>query len=277
MRKFKLINSLGVEWNLMRKDGFLYGPEGLGVSRENEYLRIGSTYELIQSLSAQKTVSFNMLFKNYEVYRDFASFIVYKPLKLAYMPIDEWVYIDGEITEMTKTEIDPTYRRLVCECSFTATSMWYIPRAAQKTADDVQNAKKYDYSYNYTYADELNGYIRINNRGSEDSPAKITIFGPITDPAWYVSVNNTVVASGALTADIPDGHKVVINSKDGDLEVAEYINETNRRLRNLYQYTDFDRETFVMFPPGNSVLFVSGINEGSIEAWCEVEEIHETV
>jgi len=277
IRKFKMINSLGNEWNLMRKDSFLYSPEGLGVSKENEYIRIGSTYELIQSLTAQKSVNFNMLFKSYSVYSDFADFIVYTPLKIAYMPLDEWVYIDGEITSMEKTEIDGDVRRLICPCVFTASSMWYIPRAAQKTADDVQNAKKYNYTYNYAYADELNGYIRINNKGSEDSPAKITIFGPITDPAWYVSVNNTVVASGAITADIPEGHKVVINSKDGDLEIAEYIISTNRRLRNLYQYTDFDRETFVLFPPGNSVLFISGINEGSIEAWCEVEEIHETV
>lgn len=272
-----MINSLGNEWDLMRKNSFLYSPDGLGISKENEYIRIGSTYELIQSLTAQKTVNFNMIFKSYKIYSDFADFIVYTPLKIAYMPLDEWVYIDGEITSMDKSEIDEEYRRLICGCVFTATSMWYIPRAAQKSADEVENPKKYEYTYNYVYADELNGYIRVNNKGSEDSPAKITIFGPITDPTWYVSVNNNVISSGALTADIPEGHKVVVNSKDGDLEVAEYVISTNERLRNLYQYTDFDRETFVLFPPGNSVLFVSGISEGSIEAWCEVEEIHETV
>jgi hypothetical protein len=35
VRKFKLINANGAEWDLMRKDGFLYQPEGLGVAKEN--------------------------------------------------------------------------------------------------------------------------------------------------------------------------------------------------------------------------------------------------
>lgn len=277
IRKFKLINAQGAEWDLMRADGFFYSPEGLGVSQENEYMRIGSTYELIQKLSAQKQVAGTMVFSSYERYREFSRFIVSAPLKLAYMPVDEWAYLDGNITSLEKGEFNPQTRRLECGAVFTATSLWYIPRAAQKTADDVPNAKKYDYSYDYQYADELNGYIRITNDAAEDSPAIITIMGPITDPAWYVSVNNDIIASGSVTADIPAGNKLVINSKDGQLEVGEYVAATNEFVRNRYQDTDFSRETFVLFPPGNSVLFISGVNQGSINAWVEVEEIHETI
>ena len=101
--------------------------------------------------------------------------------------------------------------------------------------------------------------------------------GPITNPAWYVSVNNDVVASGAVTAEIPNGDKLVVNSKDGYLEVAEYTVSSNEFVRNLYQFTDFDRETFVLFPPGNSTLFVSAESETKIEAWVQIEEIHETI
>lgn len=277
VRQFKLINSLGTEWDLMRKDGFLYAPEGLGISKENEYMRIGSTYELVQRLSAQKQIAFTMIFKSYAVYRSFADFCVWTPLKLAYNPGPEWSYIDGEITDLEKTEISPSTGRLECNSTFTATSLWYIPRAARKTSDDVDSPKRYNYTYDYTYADELNGYIRVVNNASEDSPATISIMGPISNPAWYVSVNNDIVASGAVTADIPAEDKLVINSKDGHLEVAEYVAATNEFVRNLYQATDFSRETFVMFPPGNSVLFISGSNQGSINAWVEVEEVHETI
>ena len=98
VRKFKLINSEGAEWDLMRKDGFLYAPEGLGINQENEYMRIGSTYELVQRLSAQKTFNFTMVFSGYDVYREFSHFIIYAPLKIAYMPLNEWAYADGEIT-----------------------------------------------------------------------------------------------------------------------------------------------------------------------------------
>ena len=277
IRQFKLINANGAEWDLMRKDGFLYDPDGLGIAKSNEYMRIGSTYELVQRLSAQKQVSFTMIFASYAVYRSFADFVVYAPLKLAYNPGPEFAYIDGEITALGKSEFNHNTFRLECSATFTATSLWYIPRAARKTSDDVENPKKYTYTYDYTYADELNGYIRVNNGASEDSPAIISIMGPITNPAWYVSVNNDVIASGSVTADIPADHKLVVNSKDGALEVAEYIAATNEYVRNLYQTTDFSKETFVMFPPGNSVLFISGTTDGSINAWVEVEEIHETV
>lgn len=276
VRKFKLINSEGAEWDLMRKDGFLYEPEGLGINQDNEYMRIGSTYELVQSLAAQKAVNFTMVFASYSVYREFARFIIYTPLKLAYMPLNEWAYIDGDITALSKTEINPNTRRLECAGVFTATSLWYIPRAARKTAEDVENPKRYDYGYDYQYADAINGYIAVVNDSNEDAPATISIMGPITDPAWYVSVNNNVVSSGSVTATIPEGDKLVINSKDGALEVAEYTTD-NVMVRNLYQATDFSRETFVLFPPGNSVLFISGTSEDPIEAWVQIEEVHDTV
>lgn len=277
VRRFKLINATGAEWDLMQRNGFLYQPEGLGIAKENEYMRIGSTYELVQRLSAQKQVSFIMLFRTYAAYRAFTDFCVYTPLKLAYNPGTEWAYIDGEVTNLGKTEINPSSGMLECDGTFTATSLWYIPRAARKTSDDVDSPKRYNYTYGYTYADELNGYIRVTNNASEDSPAKISIMGAISNPAWYVSVNNNIIASGSVTADIPAENKLVINSKDGQLEVAEYVAATNEFVRNHYQNTDFSRETFVMFPPGNSVLFISGSNQGSINAWVEIEEIHETV
>lgn len=276
VRKFKLINSEGAEWDLMRKDGFLYSPEGLGINQDNQYLRVGSTYELIQRLAAQKSFNFTMVFASYAVYREFSRFIVYTPLKLAYMPLNEWAYADGEITALSKTEINPNTRRLECDATFTATSLWYIPRAARRTSDDVENPKRYDYGYDYTYADAINGYIAVFNDSNEDAPATISIMGPITNPSWYVSVNNNVIASGAVTAIIPSGNKLVVNSKDGQLEVTEYT-AANEFVRNLYQATDFSRETFVTFPPGNSVLFISGTSEDPIEAWVQIEEVHDTI
>lgn len=277
VRKFKLINANGAEFNLMRRDAFLYQPDGLGISQDNEYMRIGNTYELIQRLSSQKSVSFSMVFKSYAVYREFADFIIYQPLKLAYMPMNEWVYCDGEITAMEKSEIDYSSNRLVCNTTFTATSLWYIPRKAQRTADDVENPKKYTYTYDYTYADAINGYINVVNNSNEDAQGVITIFGEITNPSWYVSVNNNVVESGTVNAVIPAGNKLVINSKDGHLEVAEYVADTDVFVRNLYQATDFSRETFVHFPAGNSVLFVSGSTDEAIVAYVQIDEVHDTV
>ena len=279
VRTFKLINSTGAEWDLMRKDAFLYEPDGLGFDKENEYMRIGSTYDMVQEIPSQKAVSFTMVFKNYVVFREFSNFITYTPLKLAYKPYptSDWAYLDGMFTSVGKGEIDHDRKRLLCGCTFTGHSLWYIVKPARRTSDDVESPKKYSYTYGYTYADELNGFIRITNESSDNSPGKITIMGPVTDPAWFVTVNNVTIASGSIAADIPDGDKVVINSKDGSLEVSEYSVADNVLVRNLYQLTDFSKETFVTFPPGNSVLFITSSSPQSINAWVEVEEVHDTL
>jgi hypothetical protein len=651
-RKFKLINASGQEWNLMQRNAYFSDPEGLGLGFDTEYMRIGQIYEQIQSASAQKTVSGNMLFKTYADYRAFADFVSDDPLRLAYMPQNEWYYLDCFVTGMSKGEKGRNHW-LTCPITFTATSMWYIPKRAERTADDIKYPKKYTYSYkvyteeetrtasgnpltitdaiasvardldvsiepiqdlhgyskpwvggvgknllpmtvdsiksvnnggiwsgneytyygvtytlltdsgnnviginangtargnhnfylitqvswvvnesvilsgvsngssstyrlrcnetyadygngvtipadttitridirtngetvvdnvkiypmirlasesdatfapytnicpisgstevtitregiesadtetvtiqlgqtvyggtldvltgvltvnkgfitydgsadeawefispsayriargvvpanakgnisnmyivddtnittighayvgslnilfytanasaenlsawkanlatnplelcytlatpttvqltpaqlellevynyiftdadlldlNYTalvptgevgykYADELNGVIRINNQSSEESPCIISIAGPITNPSWYLTVNNEQEASGSVEATIPDGHKLVVNSIDGKLEIAEYISGTNEYVRNLYQAQDWTRENFITVPPGGSVITISGETAGSISAWVEVREVHETV
>lgn len=276
VRKFKLINANGVEWDLMRKDAFLYEPSGMGIAKDGSYMRIGTSYENIDMVQAQRTLSGTMVFKTYAVYEQFAAFLNYTPLKIAYMPRSTWAYMDGEITNLEKTEIDKDTHRLLCSMTFTGTSMWYIPKKAVRTADDVVGAKRYNYIYDYVYADQINGYINVTNNSSESAPAKISIFGTITNPAWYMSVNGNVITSGSITATIPSGNKLVVNSKDGNLELAEYTT-ANVFVKNHYQNSDFSKVTFIRFPPGNSVLYVSGDSVDPIEAWVEIEELHETV
>lgn len=277
VRKVKLINADGAEWDLMRNDGFAFEPSGFGIDKDNEYLPTGSAYALIEDLSAQKKIAFTMVFESYTVYKQFALFVAKTPMKLAYMPIDKWAYIDGSITNLEKSEIDKGTHKLLCDGTFTATSKWYIPDIARRTAEEVENPKRYTYSYNYQYMDAASGVIQIENDSSEASPASIHIMGAVTNPVWSLIVNEQVVQSGALTATIAAGRKVVINSKDGELEVAEYRTSNGSFVRNLYQYTDFSKETFILFPPGSSKLVVTGESSSTIEAWVEMQEIYETI
>lgn len=277
VRQFKLINANGLEWNLMRKDAYFSEPSGLGFSINGEYMVIGSNYQPISMLSTQKVPSGTMVFETYNLYRQFADFINATPLRLAYKPETDWYYLDCEVTSFEKGEIDNSVNRLLCPITFTAEGLWYKPTIARRTSDDVDNPKKYDYEYDYQYADEINGYIRINNQSAKESPCVVSIMGNIENPTWTLSVNNEQVASGSVNITIPSGHKLVVDSRDGKLEVAEYVASTDEYVRNLYQYIDFDRETFIQIPSGNSVMFISGETVGSIEAWVEVEEIHETI
>lgn len=277
MRRFKLINSRGAEFDLMSKSAFFHVPDGLGFSMSSEYMRIGASYQLISTNAEQKVVSGTMVFADYATYSDFAQFIVYTPLRLAYKPGTEWAYLDCDVSRLDKSEISNTNGRLNCNIDFTASSKWYIPRLARRTAVDIVDAKRYSYSYNYTYAEAINGIINIDNASSEESPTIISIMGTITNPTWVLVVNNQVVQSGSVNATIPAGNKLIINSKDNALEIAEYVANSNTFVRNLYQASNFTLDNFIYVPPGRSTLRISGEVSGAIDAWIEIEEIHETV
>lgn len=277
IRKFKLINSTGSEFDLMRKDAFFFAPSGLGFAMNYDFMRAGNAYEATELYSAQKNPGGEMVFDSYAIYDEFSRFIALTPLKLVYMPLTEWAYLDCYVAGLEKTEIDYQTGKLRCPIEFIATSKWYIPRAAEKTGQSVINAKLYNYTYDYEYADELNGVLRVTNNSSEESPVTISIFGPIEDPTWTLTVNDKTTMSGSMSGTIADGNKLVIVSKDGELEVGEYIATSNEFVANRYQDCDFNRETFIYAPPGTSSLIISGIHEGALVAWVEVEEIHETI
>lgn len=277
VRQFKLQNAKGNTFDLMQKDAFFYLPDGLGFRMDSQFMQIGGQYQLIDTESAQKAPSGVMVFSSYPKYQEFAAFISYTPLKLMYKPISEWYYLDCIVSSLTKGEIDYRDNRLKCNIDFKATSKWYVPRVAYRTAVEVLDAKQYTYQYNYTYADAINGIIDITNNSTEDSPLIITILGDITDPSWSLIVNNRTVQSGSVSGNIPSGNKLIINAKDNELEIGEYVVSTNAFVANRYQDSDFTKDNFIYAPVGSSTLRISGSVSQTIDAYVEIEEIHETV
>ena len=276
MRRFKLINAKGNEFDLMRRDAYFSTPDGLGYSMSSEYALIGNVYELIKTSAQQKAPAGEMIFSGYDAFAEFVSFTQFTPLKLCYKPRAEWAYLDCTVSKLDKSEIEYSDGRLHCNIDFTGTSKWYIPRTTQRTVEPATSSKKYDYAYSYTYSESINGIISLINNSSEESPSVITIIGPVTNPAWNLVVNGKVIQSGSITGTIADGNKLVINSKDNELEIAEYTTE-NVYVRNLYQLSDFSKDNFIIVPVGSSTLSVLGVTSGSINAWIEIEEIHETI
>ena len=74
MRQFKLINSTGAEFNLMRLDAFFNSPDGLGFSMDNSYANIGTVYEITEEKASQKAVTGEMIFKGYKQYKEFIKY-----------------------------------------------------------------------------------------------------------------------------------------------------------------------------------------------------------
>lgn len=276
MREFYLLNGNGARFNLMSSSGFFHSPDGLGFALTQSYLRTGDFYKRVDSYASQKMVTGEMVFKNYTDYQTFAAFIAIEPLKLIYKPLDTEYRMDCSISNLGKTEIDHTNNRLICPITFMGHSRWYNLRSALSAHPGGTDAKKYNYTYNYTYYDALTGVIDVINNSPNEAPCILYIRGYCLNPSWVLSVNNQQISSGKITAEVLDGNQIVINSRDDALEIGEYTDQ-NVFVQNLYQYADVTRENFIYLPTGTSKITITDDSLSDITAYLEILEEYDTV
>ena len=265
-RRFQLTNANGTVYDLNTVGHYFYEPDGLGWGEETTLLRLGETYLVQEKVVEQPVVSGQIVFHTYEEYNTFLRFIQVGGLTLGYMPISTWRYISCTI-QLGKTEIKPDTNRLICEVVFSGTSQWYERVSIQPSSAEIpEDAKLYNYKYPYTYAQGDAGTIHIMN-GSLSSYFRLVINGLTENPVWRLYVNGEVQASGAISASIPLGHSLVVNTRPSSMEIAEYDGETF--YRDLYGYSDFSTERLFMLPPGESMLAIADDN-GTPTAFVEV-------
>lgn len=274
MRKFFLTNAAGERWNLMRFDAFFHAPDGLGFSQTISSARVGTDYIETDAYLDQHVISGEMVFLNYEIYQQFADFALQAPLVLTYMPDATEYYIRCKVQNIGKTEIGSA-NRLICPISFLCSGTWYermeVVVQSEGIADD---AKEYTYSYNYTYSDLATAGALIQN-GAVESPLILHVFGNVTNPTWSLTHDGETVATGAVTAEIPAGHKLVVDARPASMEIAEYTNG-GVYVRDLYPMSDFSTARFLYAPAGEStVLVMSG--DTVAQAIVEVEKYAYTV
>ncbi len=274
MRKFKLINADGQEFDLMRKDAFFSTPSGLGFKKGFDIAVSGYSFIETDNVLEQKEISGEMIFKGYKEYNEFSKFITKLPLKLCYKPLDTWYYIDCKVSQLDKDEISYSSKRLICKIDYLCFSQLYkdITVTKSKVGDD---GKIYNYSYPFKYVEPSTGIITIINESNIDSPCILHIMGPCVNPSYSLIQSGVVKATGKINKILDEGRKLVIDSNPNNMEIAEYtIN--NEYINSLYGFSDFTTARFIYFPPGESTLQFS--HEGSTEfiAFTEVRLLAET-
>lgn len=313
MRKFFLTNAAGERFNLMRFDAFFHAPDGLGFSQTISSARVGTDYLETDAYLDQHTISGEMVFTEYAVYQAFIAFAMRSPLVLTYMPESTEYFIRCKVQSIGKTEIG-TANRLICPITLLCSGTWFEREQAYyesqpDTVNVVQTgeivnfkdehiaflesllmneddtvtvaysysaggAKRYGYTYNYTYTDSATGGVTINN-GAIESPLIVSILGPASNPAWSLTQGGVVIASGAVTAEIPEGNRLVIDARPASMEIAEYTN-SGVYVRDLYPMSDFSTARFLYAPAGESTVTVNAGGD-SINTIVEVERYAFTV
>ena len=273
MRQFKLINGVGQTFDLMRKDAFFNAPSGLGFERSVSSLLSGQAWIITQNDPQQGAPAGEMVFAGYDQYTEFSQFISRKPITFCYAPNGVWYQAPCIITSFEKSEIVQESKRLVCPIAFLKQSAW--ANVENVVAEPIGGGKVYPYSYPYRYGSPYGGKYVVKNPVDIPAGLKITIFGPVVNPRWNVS-NSNKAQSGRVVASIPEGNKLVMNSNDGFMELAEYTN-AGEFVRDLYPESDFSTVRFVKAAYGLNLLSFSQDGGSKVKVDVEVTRYAESV
>lgn len=273
MRQFVLTNALGKIWNLNEIESFFHDIKGLGQEHKVTYTQLGTKFTKEKDLLAQKNITGKIKFDTYSEYRNFALFIQHKPLILSYKS-DKTYNIKVSVDRLEKTEL--ATGGLYCQVSFKGLGTYYQVVTAENMKEQTTAGKVLPYAYPYTYYDYSNGEVIIESDSVLESPTKINIFGPCTNPSYNHMVNGVKIASGKVNATIQAGNKLVIDTMEIPYSIKEYTID-NALVNDLYEKSDFSTERFIMLKYGkNRITFTHESSEKmkiSVEGAIEYESV----
>ena len=257
MRSFKLINKDGETYDLTVKDrAFFHTVSGLGYEKSIDYIRVQNTYTATSNFFEMGEVEGNVYFGgsgNVNDYFAFARFCQNEPLKLVYNPGNNTAFSrDGFIARIEKSDGDNPKS---CKVRFQCITPWYKSVAVYNDGH-ITDGKVYDYSYNYTYSDTIAGSVRINSDSYMSSPAKLIIYGAVTNPTWSQYVNGKKVLEGKVYATIVANHKLVIDTTTNPYSIKEY-DMANNLIADRYQQSDWNTTRFITIEHGENIINAS--------------------
>ena len=268
MRKFKLINKHGREYDMHRLSAFFNSPDGLGWGVQSAKTKIGHAYIVTKTEEAEHAPSGDMVFDGYEEYQNFLLFCQIGGLVLGYKPLNKWYFLDVDIN-IQKSEIDQSSQRLICPITFTGLSYWYEKSEYQTGQRSEAGGKVYRYSYRYNYGSGPSSIFTFDL--SLPSYFKMEIMGECKNPVWRVIQNGETVLSGKINADISSTHKLVVNTDPSEMEIGEYT-KTNTFVKSLYGRSDFSTERIFALPAGQCTFAVLAEGTSRPNVFVEVKK-----
>ena len=278
MRKFYLINALGQKISLQDKNNamFFY-PEGLGFERSFEYQNIREIFAEILNAPVQKRIPGTLVFVGtdvYKKYRDFMLFIAFKPLRLIYETDTEF-FINVNVSKTEKGELTVP-GLLQCAVEFETLGRFYKTVSAISKIIQQQAGKTYPYEYSYTYQSEISQTVNIASDSPNSSPCKIVVIGPAVNPSWYHYLNGVQRETGLYRGNIPDGHRLIIDTTDVPYQINEF-NEAGEIIADRYASCDFSTERFCFVEYGSNTFSVAHEGQNQIQIAVEAQLEYDSV
>ena len=276
MRTFILINGAGETCNITDKQLFFHGPSGLGFKRTEKFRQVGDRFVLVNRKPSQGQIKGSVAFCSedpYLAYYNFLQFLSREPLRLAYVPDNTkdpriasgTTYMRNvTISSVEKTELERE-GYLDCSITFNALTPWYKYMAISNGVIDDSDLLKWGVTWGYIEDDiygikwgPLDEFSRgIRSESITVSPARLTIYGPLTNPVWTHYVNGYVYETGKLTTSIESNEYLVVDNVSDPYSIKKYRGTDAAELGDLYQYSDFTTSRFINIQNGANTISVT--------------------
>lgn len=259
IRSFTLKNSLGIIWDLNESDSFFTDIGDMGHERDFDYEVVGNYYIEISNELKQSAPSGTIVFNSYQTCNNFIKFIQSVPLALSYtMPgVTDTYFIDVKVSKFDKGEMQAG--SVPVDIEFIGIGQYYKLVTVENILSSAVG-KVYPYIYDYTYSDNTSGTVTIESDTNLDSPTKITIFGPCSNPSWTHYVNDVIQTTGKVNCDVSTGERLVIDSTSIPYSIKKF-DVSMVLIDDCYADSDFSTGRFVNLQLGENKISFS--HEGS--------------
>lgn len=279
VREIKLYDDNGQCYTLTTRSHFIHQIGGFGFQDQTYYQRIGSMFKPLTENILPDSPSGSIFFPEpnaYKKYYDFARFIRKTPLTLAYNPDGSTEFrIDVRVQTLEKADKIEGGSGLNCAVTFYPLSTWY--RVVDVINDGtIDGGKVYSFTYPYVYTNSVKQTVLIDSDTAMESPAKITIYGPVENPVWVHYVNNVQRATGTINATIPDGNKLVIDTTMIPYSIKEFTN-AGVLVADRYKQADFSTDRFFFLEQGENQISVQHYGANTVMLGVEAHLSYETV
>jgi hypothetical protein len=228
MRTLKIINDYGQSIELTGRV-LINGIEGLGITRENEYLVFRDRYSLSRISYGLGDITLGLVFLDgYSGYKDFVLFISRATKLFFEYKTNETYLCKIAFKEITKGEI--SFGSIQSNLIIVKLSPWYRSSEFALEVSTTESDKEFPYVYSYTYGANVNGSMQITNSGDSDAYLSLKIIGRVKNPYIIVNKNGETIGTFRL---FYGGEDIVSMSS---IPEDEYIKVADE---NGYQLQDF--------------------------------------
>lgn len=277
MRKFYIENEKNERFSLWGNRVYMLSPSGLGVKHDISYIRIGNSFLRNKKSTSQGKIGGKIEFMdpgandNLRKFYDFCA--ASSSLFLVYDPGNGTEYMrDIDIAEVGKTE--RTGGTLPISVSFNCKSLYYLKDNNRFVFEQSEGEKRFDYTYDYKYADHGTYEAFIDNSGHVEAPFDCVIYGYCANPAIRIMLDDQILHEVVLPVAVEAGEYIRYSSRDGMLE-ATLVSGSNET--NLVNLLDIKNDNFFKLPVGTSKIVFESTSASTNVITATIYKMYEVV